>query len=210
MKNTIFSILFSVLTIGFYSCDTGTLPKSNAEEQTQVSQPAQEDKPAVVQDDGKLSRSKAEEILRTKYPLSIWDFVHYQNDGGGWQYDLAIFKKLEEKGWVTFSMVQRNVNNEPRDVGFVGSITEEGMRYFGSTNGYNMSLEVAQWGLGEITGILEDPANNSASVEYTRSVSVITPVGEVLGSKYQIGQSEARKAKFVKFDDGWRLDGENF
>ena len=149
---------------------------------------------------GKLTESKAEDILQKNYPKNRTSTVQIS--------DLSLspgipneVKLLQAKGLATYRYIPPGTPG----YGCYGQLTESGNKYLDRviSDGY-VSMVIAKIGFDKITGILEVPQANAVEVDYTEKVIEITPVGEIYND-LKMDQTYPQKAVFVKYEDGWRL-----
>lgn len=65
-------------------------------------------------------------------------------------------------------------------------------------------VKIADQAIGEVTGIHMLDGDKKAVVEYTTSYKNVTPFAKL--SKRKLDEKENRKADFVLYDDGWRIE----
>lgn len=95
--------------------------------------------------------------------------------------------------------------------GVKAELTPKGKTYLKSeikTAGYEkyVMVKMAELHFHEITGIRTDAEDKNAYVEYTVKRTGLTPFGEIGGLQEELIPKNAR---FIKYDDGWRLHKPN-
>lgn len=88
------------------------------------------------------------------------------------------------------------------------TMTDEGTKYVVSEDNANFKVLSATFDIDEITGIIQEKDAVKATVEYKIKQVNQTPFGK-FWDKNCFDISESHKANFVKYDDGWRLEGYN-
>lgn len=152
-------------------------------------------------DDGKLSNSKVEKILKAEYPRYITSTVQISD------HSLSPFvsdelKLLSAKGLATYNYIPPGT----RGYGCYGKLTESGSQYFvGKINWDYIVMAVAKVDFDKVLGIREIPALNSSEVEYTEKITHLTPIGEIYND-LNIGKIYNVTATFIKYNDGWRSE----
>lgn len=149
---------------------------------------------------GKLSNAKAENTIKQEYPRYIITSIQIR-DVSLWPLIQEEIKLLSNRDLARYTYIPPGT----RGYGFYGELTEKGAKYLVNRRGDYIDIAVAKVEIGSITGIREDPANNSSEVEYTEKIVEITPVGEIYRD-LKVGKTYDVKAIFIKYNDGWRLD----
>ena len=150
-----------------------------------------------------LTREKAADILKEDFPRP-YKFKLYVSIPE--QAKLAIDSDLEEQGLITVDHVQRAV-----DVGkpFI-HFTDKAKPYLLETPEENLKddiqlIKIGDEEFGEVTGIKSEANGESATVEYTTELKNITPFASLMPKKIK-KTTATNKAKFSRYDDGWRLE----
>lgn len=172
---------------------------------------------ACSSNNGKLDRAKAKKIIieKTHYPKQIKEQVNYgellYGNISGNNSAMEKNQALASKNLINFKY-----SRQERDMFFTYdvynlSLTSEGEKYkIGQGNNSNgIPYYIVKGGekdFGEITGMKENE-DKSVSVDYTTIIKNVTPFGLIIGNNsYYEGQTENHSAKFIKYDDGWRIE----
>lgn len=152
-------------------------------------------------DNGKLSNSKVEKILKAEYPRYITSTVQI-SDHSLSPYVSNELKLLSAKGLATYNYIPPGT----RGYGCYGKLTESGRPYFVSKIDWDfIVMAVAKVDFDRVLGIREIPAINSSEVEYAEKITQLTPVGEIY-KDMNIGKTYNVTATFIKYNDGWRIE----
>jgi hypothetical protein len=152
-----------------------------------------------------LSREEAASAIQKEmeYPVAL-DFDVYRAEP--MQARLALDSNLEEEG---FLIVQRT--QELKDIGKpMIDFTEKAKPFLLQTSDdalaqHIQKVKLADENFVEITGIKTGDDGKTAVVEYTTSITNITPFSALLPRKLE-QTTTSNKANFALYDDGWRLE----
>lgn len=160
-----------------------------------------------------LTRDDAAKLIIEKYRLPSIK-IGYTGVKGDY-YEGFGNKKLEkakELGLLTYEIKKwgwfgQNATYEANftDLGnkfLVGEVYKTGNDWQGNLE-YRIKVKEAIISLKEITGIVQDKKLKQAQVEFTLSISELTPFG--IANFIEEG-SYPQKCYFTKYDDGWRID----
>lgn len=152
-----------------------------------------------------LSREEAASAIKKemKYPI-VLDFDVYRAEPT--QARLAFDSNLEEEGFV---IVQRT--QELKDIGKpMIDFSEKAKPFLLQTSDdalaqHIQKVKLADEDFVEITGIKTGDDGKTAVVEYTTSITNISPFSALLPRKLK-KTTTTNKANFVLYDDGWRIE----
>lgn len=159
-----------------------------------------------------LSRSKAKELILKANQFPIVET--FQIDiGDGQQVNdvqLQLYQSLADQKLLTFNISSQGFSDRiGKFYNLDVELTEKGEAYKVKEDSYNIGfghrgpiyyMKAADAEFNEITGIQEK--DNQATVSYNLKYTNVTPFGK---GQYDNGKTEDQHAKFVKYDDGWRL-----
>ena len=176
-----------------------------------------------------LSRSQAAKILKKEFakqralydlkdarPICLAWKCTIPESSGNW--NLGTVEALSEAGLIKFQYIGKSEKFRGDHNVVVGPITDEGRKYLVSHKrsdgpGKYLAFKLADKTLVRITGILND--SNSALVEYEWKYTNITPFGHILtkhsntvtwlGAIKISGEIRKDEARFLRYDDGWRI-----
>jgi hypothetical protein len=149
---------------------------------------------------GTLTEGKAAEILQVRYPKNRTSNIQISNRGLS-PFVSQELKFMESRGLATYTFIPPGTPG----YGCYGQLTQNGAKYLDRViSNEFVSMVIAKIGFDKITGIREIPQQNAAEIDYTETVTEITPIGEMY-SDLKMGQTYSQKAVFVKYGDGWRL-----
>jgi len=152
-------------------------------------------------DNGKLSNSKIEQILKAEYPRYITTNIQI-SDHSLSPYVSTELKLLYQKGLANYNYIPPG----NRGYGCYGELTEVGSKYLVSIlNRDFVRMAIAKIEFDKLISAKEIPAYNAAQVEYSEKIVSITPVGEIYND-INIGKTYKNSATFSKYNDGWRLE----
>ncbi|MFN8319605.1 MAG: hypothetical protein U0V54_09325 [Saprospiraceae bacterium] len=150
-----------------------------------------------------LTREEAEQIIKSTFSIpnnEVRELVlKHESIYGGY----GRLKKLEEQG-----LIKIREQSLWMGTNWYMELTEKANQYYPEDGllGDDMNsvpIRVSYVDFGQITGILELEEQNIAEVEFTIVRSNITPFGEFMHVKEG---PENKKVRFIKFDDGWRIE----
>jgi hypothetical protein len=156
----------------------------------------------VYLNDGKLTRTEAEKIIKGKFNLpgnEVKDLnLGYENEG----FTMQSYDKLANEGLIRCNHYLLVIESS--------ELTDEGKKYaIGSTKHDNMNgndfiqVKFADLDFGQITGIVEQDVLNAAEVKYTLVRKNITPFGRA----FDINEGSIDKSiTFTRYDDGWKIN----
>ena len=166
-------------------------------------------------ENGKLTRALAKELIvkSNPYPKSVLRTVwegedNYDTSGIARQYQVV---DLIESGMMQAELVRsENVMGQFMRYRSRLSVTPEGRKHFFKLDAEGQHFRACKEQFGEITGIVENEGKTEAKVEYTTTVSDVTPFGENYRTRFgdsvcQPGKVSRETANFQKYDDGWRM-----
>lgn len=149
----------------------------------------------------KLTREKAAELIKAKYPRTIdWDVYTADPKHARW----VLESKLEQDGYVTLKTKQTFAEiGDPfifftdKAKPFLMDTPEKDKKY------HIQKVKLAEQHFDEITGMQLLKNDQKAIVEYTLVYKNVSPFVAI--STLKIVPKENRKAYFALYDDGWRL-----
>lgn len=113
---------------------------------------------------------------------------------------ISLYKALANVGVISLTQ-HRTIMGIP----YVVQITNEGKKYVQKIDNDQASVILGKLKFAEITGIILSPGGKEAAVEYREKLDDVTPFGKIIGTNYDF----SRKARFVLYDDGWRMVEKN-
>ena len=71
---------------------------------------------------------------------------------------------------------------------------------------HTQQVRTCEEDFGEVTGIVSGPDQRTADVHYTTVITRLTPFASA-SNECVDGRTAQHRAQFLKYDDGWRLEG---
>ncbi len=145
------------------------------------------------------STAKKQIIKRHQLPNIETKIIEYKDMHVAWRVTYDGLKPFISKGLL---------HSEYRGRGLYGHLytepTSKGKKYVINDNGNSFEAKLATLEFGEILGIVEYSEYSTAEVKYSLVRKEITPFGRA--SNIQEGSTIIKKATFIKYNDGWRIE----
>ncbi|MBX2910115.1 MAG: hypothetical protein KF706_10825 [Chitinophagales bacterium] len=179
----------------------------------------------------KLNRDKAKEMIEEGYKLptartKTWQVGIVRYLGVNSAYHIQQKQKYIDEGLIEFKFLGNGGCFVNSCIKFSLNFTDKGNKYVLSSKPHISEAEVketevkyADMVFGEITGIREVVEGKEAIVGYTLKFDNLTPFGEVANAyaradnkeePFGTGKIISKNARFIKYDDGWRLSSLNY
>ncbi len=179
--------------------------------------------------DGKLSRSKAEELIVTKYKLpdsqieKLPRFYYKKSwgDRGGFLNMEQVCLPLDESRYdgsrdmldyfLSIGLITIKDTEEHYDrchtIHAKITVTDAGSRYVTKQSALEYEIKVCDLVFDKINGIIEEEKSNIAKTEFSIKRGNFTPFGKYYFKDEQNTDNKIinKREIFTKYDDGWRI-----
>ena len=169
---------------------------------------------------GKLSRSKAEKLIKEQIQFPVYAFGEISKQSQYWSVNeseaindyILRLNRFKEAGLLTYETTKSFYNDDPNDRELTNIKvipTQNGKIYVLKDDDKSYSIALADIEFKQISGILPNEdygAVKAMTVDYQVVWKNMTPFCQNCPSCPKEGTVHDERAIFVLYDDGWRLD----